>query len=296
MKKKRIVVSSLLLVFITLIIGATTYIVKEYNYRIDEEERIEGARKKVQEANVSRDNSDIEEAKELINKVDTTEVKDELSLSITSLELDIRKESIKNEYSLLLDFVEKSLNQQELNNVIAKINLIEYEDIKKELLERTVNVQELIDKEKKRLEQLSYYNKMKKIDATPVISTPPANVAVLERLTGKITAFTPYCSDGCRGYTASGKFVGNGDIYQYDSEYGMVRIVAGDSSYPFGTIVRIKNLNYFGEDIYAMVLDRGGAIGKNRRALFDLLFATLENANKFGVAYNVECEILRLGY
>lgn len=76
----------------------------------------------------------------------------------------------------------------------------------------------------------------------------------------------------------------------------MVRIVAGDSSYPFGTIVRIKNLNYFGEDIYAIVLDRGGAIGKNKRVLFDLLFALDENANKFGVAYNVECEILRLGY
>lgn len=163
-------------------------------------------------------------------------------------------------------------------------------------MERTESIQSLVTKEKERLEQLSYYNKMKEIDAIRVVSTPPSNVNVLERLTGKVTAFTPYCSDGCQGYTASGKFVGNGDIYQYDSEYGMVHIVAGDSSYPFGTIVRIKNLNYFGEDIYAIVLDRGGAIGKNRRALFDLLFATEENANRFGVAYNIECEILRLGY
>ena len=67
---------------------------------------------------------------------------------------------------------------------------------------------------------------------------------------------------GCQGYTASGKYVGNGDIYQYDDEYGMVYIVAGGSEYPFGTIVRFKNVNYFGKDIYAIVLDRGGAIGK----------------------------------
>lgn len=295
MKKKYIIVT-LLLVFTSLVIGATTYIVKEYNYKIEEKERIEVARKKVEKANISRDHNDIIEAKDCINKIDTVDVKDELSLSIANLELDIKKENIKDEYNTLLDSVQKSLSQEELNNAINKINSIEYEEIKNELLERTANIQQLITAEKKRLEQLSYYNKMKKIDATPVISTPPRNATVLEKLTGKITAFTPYCSDGCKGYTASGKFVGNGDIYQYDSEYGMVRIVAGDSSYPFGTIVRIKNLNYFGENIYAMVLDRGGAIGKNRRVLFDLLFATEENANKFGVAYNVECEILRLGY
>jgi 3D (Asp-Asp-Asp) domain-containing protein len=117
-----------------------------------------------------------------------------------------------------------------------------------------------------------------------------------ETITGKITAFTPYCVDGCHGYVASGKFVGNGDIYQYDHEYGMVRIVAGDPDYPFGTIVKMKNLGYFGGDVYAIVLDRGGAIGKNRRAVFDILFATEENANRFGVAHNIECEILRIGY
>lgn len=295
MKKKYIVVT-LLFGFIFIVMGAATYIVKEYNYKTLEKERIEVARAKVKEANDSRESTDIIEAKELISKVDTTEIKNELSLSIETLEIDIEKENIKNEYNTILDSIEKSLNQEELNNIIEKINGIEYDEVKKLLLERTESIQSLVTKEKERLEQLSYYNKMKEIDAIRVVSTPPSDVNVLERLTGKVTAFTPYCSDGCQGYTASGKFVGNGDIYQYDSEYGMVHIVAGDSSYPFGTIVRIKNLNYFGEDIYAIVLDRGGAIGKNRRALFDLLFATEENANRFGVAYNIECEILRLGY
>ena len=204
-------------------------------------------------------------------------------------------EEIKNEFNFLLLSVENNLNQSELNSAINKVKAIKYEDIKNELLVRTTSIQEKITAEKKRLEQLAYYNKMLKIDATPVISTPPSNVKAVETIKGKITAFTPFC-EGCSGYTASGKYVGGGDIYQYDSEYGMVRIVAGDKSYPFGTIVKIKNLGYFGGDVYAMVLDRGGAIGKNKRAIFDLLFATKENAYKFGVAQNIECEILRIGY
>lgn len=260
-----------------------------------ENERIEVARKAVESANSSRNEIDITKAKELISIIETENIKLELNNSIESLEIEIEKDNIRNEFNTLLVSVEKNLNQSELNNAITKINAIKYEDIKKELLTKTTSIQEKVTAEKKRLEQLAYYNKMLKIDATPVISSPPSNVTVLETITGKITAFTPYC-EGCSGYTASGKYVGGGDIYQYDSEYGMVRIVAGDGSYPFGTIVRIKNLSYFGGDVYAMVLDRGGAIGKNKRAIFDLLFATKENAYKFGVAKNVECEILRLGY
>jgi len=293
MKKKNIFVI-LLLVLVSLV-AATTYMKKEYNNKI-EEERIEDAKKAVDKAVESKEEIDIIDAKNIIATIETIEVKEELVLSIENLELQIKKDNIRNEYNNLLDLAELNLSQEELNSVIEKINTIEYEDIKVELLERTTTIQELVTKEKKRLEQLAYYNKMQTIDATPVISTPPNNVVVLETLTGKITAFTPYCSDGCAGYTASGKFVGNGDIYQYDSEFGMVRIVAGDPSYPFGTIVRIKNLDYFGGDVYAIVLDRGGAIGKNRRALFDLLFATEENASNFGVARNIECEILRIGY
>ena len=95
-------------------------------------------------------------------------------------------------------------------------------------------------------------------------------------------------------YTKDAKFNPTSLKYK-DKEYGKVRIVAADKSYPFGTIVKIKNLWYFNEDVYAIVLDRGGAIGKNKRALFDLLFALEENANTFGVE-NATCEILRLGY
>lgn len=295
MKKKNIILC-LLLGFLLIITGITVYIVKEYNYKAQENKRIELARKKVSEANNTKSQDDINEAKESIDNLNTIEIKEELSIVISELELNIAKEAIQKEFNLLLDTIENNLSEEELNSVIEKINSIEYLDVKESLLERVSVIQSLIEEEKERLELLSYYNKMKEIDAMKVVSTPNENAVILEIITGTITAFTPFCSDGCQGYTASGKYVGNGDIYQYDSEYGMVRIVAGDSSYPFGTIVRIKNLNYFGEDIYAIVLDRGGAIGKNKRAIFDLLFASDENANKFGVAYNVECEILRLGY
>ncbi len=295
MKKKNIILC-LLLGFLLIITGITVYIVKEYNYKAQENKRIELARKKVSEANNTKSQDDINEAKESIDNLNTIEIKEELSIVISELELNIAKEAIQKEFNLLLDTIENNLSEEELNSIIEKINSIEYLDVKESLLERVSVIQSLIEEEKERLELLSYYNKMKEIDAMKVVSTPNENAVILETITGTITAFTPFCSDGCQGYTASGKYVGNGDIYQYDSEYGMVRIVAGDSSYPFGTIVRIKNLNYFGEDVYAIVLDRGGAIGKNKRAIFDLLFASDENANKFGVAYNVECEILRLGY
>lgn len=295
MKKKNIILC-LLLGFLLIITGITVYIVKEYNYKAQENKRIELARKKVSEANNTKSQDDIKEAKESIDNLNTIEIKEELSIVISELELNIAKEAIQKEFNLLLDTIENNLSEEELNSIIEKINSIEYLDVKESLLERVSVIQSLIEEEKERLELLSYYNKMKEIDAMKVVSTPNENAVILETITGTITAFTPFCSDGCQGYTASGKYVGNGDIYQYDSEYGMVRIVAGDSSYPFGTIVRIKNLNYFGEDVYAIVLDRGGAIGKNKRAIFDLLFASDENANKFGVAYNVECEILRLGY
>ena len=282
----------------SLMIG-TFFVTLNYIEKKKEEKRIESARVAVSEAKNTRESLDIEEAKDLIETVETLEIKEELNSLIASLEIDIDKEKITSEYKVLLDSVEASLNQEELNQVISNIEKIEYEDVRTSLLERSSSIKAKIDEkayeEKKRLEQLSYYNRMKAVDATKIVSTPPSDVSVLETLSGKITAFTPYCNDGCSGYTASGKFVGNGDIYYYDNEFGTVRIVAGDSSYPFGTIVRLKSVGYFGGDVYAIVLDRGGAIGKGRRALFDLLFASEENANNFGVTY-VDCEILRLGY
>ena len=123
------------------------------------------------------------------------------------------------------------------------------------------------------------------------------DVKVLETLTGSLAGYGPDCY-GCTSFrTASGRYIGDGNIYYEDEDYGKIRIVAGDKSYPFGTIVRISN-TYYGDnsDIYAIVLDRGGGVGKGKRFLFDLLFETESAASKAGSRKNVKFEILRLGY
>ena len=176
------------------------------------------------------------------------------------IDLAIEKNNIYKEYLLKLN---NETNYNKLLKLKEEIELIEYKDIVGKL-------------------DITYNSLLKKYTA-------------IETLNGNISAFTPYCSDGCHGYTASGLFIGN-NIYYEDKDYGIVRIVAGDKSYPFGTIVRFNNLSYFDDDIYAIVLDRGGAVGKGRKVLFDLLFETEKEASNFGIARKIDCDILRLGY
>ncbi len=113
---------------------------------------------------------------------------------------------------------------------------------------------------------------------------------IIKKYTGYITAYGPDCK-GCSGITASGLNVKN-TIYYHDKEYGKIRIVAADKSIPFGTIVRI---NYHKTIVIAIVLDRGSAIGFNRNALFDLLYKSERESNKFGKK-KASFEILRYGY
>lgn len=110
-----------------------------------------------------------------------------------------------------------------------------------------------------------------------------------EVITGKMSGYGPDCV-GCSGYLANGHYVGDGNIYYNDSEYGQVRIVAGDKKYKFGTIVRIN------DSMLAIVLDRGGAIGIGKKFMFDLLYASEAEANSNGVSYNTKFEILRNGF
>ena len=96
----------------------------------------------------------------------------------------------------------------------------------------------------------------------PVVEDVPV-VNNNEVLTGKMSGYGPDCV-GCSGYLAYGTYVGDGNVYYNDSEYGNVRIVAGDKKYKFGTIVKINN------SMLAIVLDRGGSIGVGKKFLFDL--------------------------
>lgn len=170
-----------------------------------------------------------------------------------------------NNYKSRLDLIADNLDQEGLDIVINEINGLQ-DDVKEELI--------------------SYYS-----DIENYIRL----YSVKESLTGKVTTYTAFCSDGCHGYTASGRYVGD-NIYYEDPEYGTVMIAAGDRSYPFGTIVRFNYLPNFESEVYAIILDRGGAIGKNRSALFDLLIDDTSSYLNFGMARNVNCDILRIGY
>lgn len=117
---------------------------------------------------------------------------------------------------------------------------------------------------------------------------------VLATYHGPITAYGPDCTGCTTGYTASGYYVRN-TIYYNDKQYGKIRILAADRSLPFGTIVRISDLNVFAEPVLAIVLDRGSAIGFNKKSYFDLLYKSEKETEFFG-RRNATFEVLRRGY
>ena len=133
----------------------------------------------------------------------------------------------------------------------------------------------------------------KEINIFKNVEVKEKNTKVFGTYHGYITAYGPDCT-GCSGITASGYNVRN-TIYYHDKEYGKIRIVAADKSLPFGSIVRISNLNISKEPIIAIVLDRGSAIGFNRKAYFDLLYPNERSSNLFGRQKGI-FEILRKGY
>ena len=124
-----------------------------------------------------------------------------------------------------------------------------------------------------------------------VVSEPVSDV--LEKQVGSLSGYGPDCK-GCSGYLASGRYVGDGNIYYSDSTYGTVRILSGDKTYPFGTIVRVKSSSW--GTFLAIVLDRGGGVGFGKTHLFDLLYQSNSLAYDYGISYNTVFEILRYGY
>ena len=139
-------------------------------------------------------------------------------------------------------------------------------------------------------------NADKKIEIKSETVQYKADSKVIETITGGLAGYGPDCSGCSSQKTASGYNISNGNINYNDKEYGKVRIVAGDKKYPFGTIVRITNTNYYDTSpIYAIVLDRGG-VGIGKKYLFDLLFESEKEASIAGSKKNVTFEILRMGY
>ena len=127
-----------------------------------------------------------------------------------------------------------------------------------------------------------------------VSSAPQETISdVLETQVGSLSGYGPDCV-GCSGFLASGIDVRNGNIYYSDSTYGNVRILAGDRSYPYGTIVRVNGSRL--SEFIGIVLDRGGTVGFGKSHLFDLLYKSSAEALKNEVSYNTTFEILRYGY
>lgn len=116
---------------------------------------------------------------------------------------------------------------------------------------------------------------------------------VLDKFTGTITGYGPDC-DGCIGITSSGYDVRN-TIYYNDKTYNKVRVLAADKSLPFGTIIKVSNLENY-NDFIGIVLDRGSAISFDGFSQIDLLFESENYSYNFGRHQNVIFEILRLGY
>ena len=267
------------------------------------------ARKKVEEARETKDDKVIEEAKTLIDDVIENGTRNYLKGDIDNLVAEIEKEKVDLKYTTMLDEVDSSLDENRLNEIKELVEEVEYDDLKENYLDRIETISNKIiakkeeeerqriieEEERKRREEA--YNRLVNADNEFVYSNVPQDTTVLEYLSGKVTAFTPYCSDGCHGYVASGMYVGDGNIHYYDKTYGKVYIVAGDPSYPLGTIVRMKNVDYFGgRDIYAIVLDRGGGIGDGKKYQKDLLIESEAACSNYSVHYGANLEVLRYGY
>jgi len=116
----------------------------------------------------------------------------------------------------------------------------------------------------------------------------------LETFYGQLTAYGADCR-GCSGITASGYDIRNGNITYVDKEFGNIRIIATDNRYPFGTVIKITEDNFFKNPFLAVVLDRGGAI---KGDIIDLAFETGKDniVWKLGRRRNVKYEILRYGF
>ena len=115
---------------------------------------------------------------------------------------------------------------------------------------------------------------------------------VLQTVIGNLTGYGPDCV-GCGGKTSTG-FDLNASIYYEDSEFGTVRILAADPSFPFYSIIRVSNVPTM-DDFIGIVLDRGGNVGFGRGTLFDLAFESESSPNLVPLTRNVTFELLRSG-
>lgn len=213
--------------------------------------------------------------------------KNEISLKVNSQEMDKLSKFVYKENKVVTDVVSES---------------IEYEKEKKEEKKIVEQKQEFVKEE----------NIIEKKQEEKVEDKYFMSKEVLSSYVGTLTGYGPDCY-GCGNYntnkvsTSSGYHIADivdgliqpaFTVTYNDNEFGEVRIVAGDSTLPYNSIVRIMIPSQ--EPIIAIVLDRGSTVGfesckssSGCLTTFDLLFPTESQA--MGKTNNVTFEILRMG-
>ena len=174
---------------------------------------------------------------------------------------------------------------------VAPVEIVEEVEEEPEVVEEEVQ-EEVVEEEPK--EEVVVGKDEVIEDNTPIDSKPSEEVYVPSITVGSTFKGTMsgYGSD-IGNYTASGHYIGD-SIYYPDSTYGDIRILAGDKSIPFGTVIEVSNSN--AGSFIGIVLDTGRNIGFGKIYYFDLLFETSREALNYGVSRNVSFKILRVGY
>lgn len=188
-------------------------------------------------------------------------------------------------FEKIIEVKEDKVEEKELDD--KQIETKKEEQIQKknviEKKEETVVKQEIVK------EQEVVKNETEK---TPVeIPQEVVKTDVIETFTGNLSYYRANCS-GCSGFTATGFDVRDGKLFYNDPTYGNIRIIASGTEIPKYSIVRIKNSS-LGNDVLAIVLDRGGDIGQGRKFIVDVLTNSTEARG--GVDYGVSIEVIRKG-
>lgn len=139
------------------------------------------------------------------------------------------------------------------------------------------------------IRETDYY---KKVESTHMIKEYGSKQKL--EFIGTLTGYGPDCT-GCSGIVACRPHpdVRNNNIYYQDKEYGKIRILAADRSIPCGSIIKISNFKFIGDDFYGIVLDRGSSIVG---LTMDLLYPSEDDTVVIGRQYQISFKIERWGY
>ncbi len=220
---------------------------------------------------------------------------------LVSVFLVILFSNTKNNNSMVYVIDNDNLNKMDDNTSILfekeKIddNNLEVEEIETEKEEKIEEkVEEVVVEEIKEVveEPIVEEEPQKEEKEEPTVSSLSEEREVLQTVVGNLTGYGPDCV-GCGGKTSTGHNLYD-SIYYEDSEFGTVRILAADPSFPFYSIIRVSNVPTM-DDFIGIVLDRGGNVGFGRGTLFDLAFESESSPNLVPLTRNVTFELLRSG-